>query len=175
MGRHRSVSGVQQKGCWALANLAVEAVNKAAIARAGGIDAVVAGMRAHRSNEWVQEDGCSALRNLARSDDFKTAIARAGGIEAVVAGMRAHRSIAKVQEDGCSALRNLALNDEECFSSTSLFYDLRAFGLFAILKVNFLSTFEDFKSQLLSTFEYICKARPARWYLPLTRLVRHGR
>ncbi|KAJ1480235.1 hypothetical protein T484DRAFT_1811347, partial [Baffinella frigidus] len=91
MGRHRSISGVQQKGCWALANLAVVAVNKTAIARAGGIEAVVAGMGAHPTIAGVQQTGCRALRKLASNDDAnKTAIAGAGGIAAVVAGMGAH-------------------------------------------------------------------------------------
>ncbi|KAJ1494391.1 hypothetical protein T484DRAFT_1603867, partial [Baffinella frigidus] len=76
----RSLVGVQQKGCWALGNLAVEAVNKTAIARAGGIATVVAGMGAHPTIAGVQQTGCRALRKLAsKSDENRTAVVRAGG------------------------------------------------------------------------------------------------
>ncbi|KAJ1472581.1 hypothetical protein T484DRAFT_1975028 [Baffinella frigidus] len=48
MGAHRSIAGVQEEGSSALANLASNhAENQTAIARAGGIEAVVAGMGAH--------------------------------------------------------------------------------------------------------------------------------
>ncbi|KAJ1486531.1 hypothetical protein T484DRAFT_3630648, partial [Baffinella frigidus] len=83
-----------------------------AIARAGGIEAVLAGMGAHTSIAEVQTRGCAALANLGGNHaENKTAIARAGGIEAVAAGMVAHRSITGVQTEGCRALRNLAVND----------------------------------------------------------------
>jgi hypothetical protein len=47
MGAHTPIAGVQQTGCRALRKLASnDDENRAAIARAGGIEAVVAGMGA---------------------------------------------------------------------------------------------------------------------------------
>jgi len=81
MGAHASIAGVQEDGCAALRTLAANDDEiKTAIARAGGIEAVVVGMGAHTSIVVVQEHGCAALRNLAAND--RTAIATAGGIEA---------------------------------------------------------------------------------------------
>mmetsp|Transcript_31566 Transcript_31566/g.74082 ORF Transcript_31566/g.74082 Transcript_31566/m.74082 type:complete len:156 (+) Transcript_31566:44-511(+) len=82
--------------------------NREAIAAAGGIKAVVEGMKAHEGSAGVQEQGCGALVNLAINDKNKEAIAAAGGIEAVVEGMKAHKGSAGVQEQGCGALLNLA-------------------------------------------------------------------
>ena len=70
-----------------------------AIAAAGGIEAVVAAMRAHAGSAVVQEYARWALCNLAFNNaDNQFAIAAAGGIEAVVAAMRAHAGSAGVQE-----------------------------------------------------------------------------
>ena len=41
MQQHASSAGVQEKGCWALLNLAVDAENEKAIAAKGGIEAIV--------------------------------------------------------------------------------------------------------------------------------------
>ncbi len=41
------------------------ATNKTAIREAGGIEAVIAGMRAHGSVAGVQEQGCGVLSSLA--------------------------------------------------------------------------------------------------------------
>jgi hypothetical protein len=40
-----------------------------AIARAGGIEAMLAGMRAHGSSTGVQEQGCTALGNLSGTEE----------------------------------------------------------------------------------------------------------
>ncbi|KAJ1469153.1 hypothetical protein T484DRAFT_1597717, partial [Baffinella frigidus] len=71
---------VQEQGCKALRNLALNNENRAAIARAGGIEAVVAGMGAHTLFAEVQRSGCAALGNLSfNNNENKTVIARAGG------------------------------------------------------------------------------------------------
>ena len=49
MGAHPWSAGVQEQGCAALVNLAVDDENETAIMRAGFIEAVVVGMGAHRS------------------------------------------------------------------------------------------------------------------------------
>ncbi|KAJ1473959.1 armadillo-type protein, partial [Baffinella frigidus] len=99
---------------FATTRLAVNIKNEAAIARAGGIEAVVAAMGTHRSSVGVQKHGCAALGNLAAHyEDNRAAIARAGGIVAVVAAMWTHRSSVGVQDQGCWALVNLAFENEE--------------------------------------------------------------
>eukprot|EP01043_Picozoa_sp_COSAG02_P054960 COSAG02_NODE_6305_length_3665_cov_126.598990_1_plen_161_part_00 len=71
-----------------------------AIASAGGIAAVVAGMGGHAGSADVQECGCRALANLAADNEENSkAIASAGGIAAVVAGMGGHAGSAEVQDD----------------------------------------------------------------------------
>ena len=66
MGAHESSTGVQERGCSALVNLAAKNLeNKVAIVETGGIEAVVRAMAAH---QWcaveVQEVGCRALHNI---------------------------------------------------------------------------------------------------------------
>jgi hypothetical protein len=112
MVAHRSIAGVQQEGCAALANLALNVENKTAIAMAGGIETVVLAMGAHRSIAGMQEQGCLVLEVLGRNKENTPLIASAGGIEAVVAGMITHPSIPGVQQEGCAALANLARNEE---------------------------------------------------------------
>ncbi len=70
-------AGVQQEGCVALANLAYNngrgdfvdsyapAENAVAIARNGGIDAVVLALKNHRDNANVQQNGCRAIGQFA--------------------------------------------------------------------------------------------------------------
>jgi hypothetical protein len=64
-----------------------------AIAAAGGVEAVLAAMRAHAADAMVQQIGCGALVSLAVNDENKVAIAAAGGVEAVLAAMSAHNSL----------------------------------------------------------------------------------
>eukprot|EP01043_Picozoa_sp_COSAG02_P091614 COSAG02_NODE_28320_length_591_cov_6.693089_1_plen_192_part_10 len=99
----------------ALVNLAANnAENKKAIASAGGIAAVVAGMGGHAGSAAVQKWGCGALAHLAHNNKQNSkAIASAGGIAAVVVGMGGHAGSAVVQEEGCMALANLARYNAE--------------------------------------------------------------
>jgi hypothetical protein len=106
---------VQERGCWALESLVYSnAENWTRAWAAGGVEAVVAAMRAHASDARVQERGCWALESLVYSNaENRTRAGAAGGVEAVVAAMRAHASDARVQEHGCWALRNLGSNNAE--------------------------------------------------------------
>lgn len=58
--RGRKRAGVQQKECEVLTNL-----EQVKITEAGGIEAVVAAMKAHKTSVLVQEQVCRALMNLA--------------------------------------------------------------------------------------------------------------
>eukprot|EP00961_Rhodomonas_salina_P095293 1282150-Rhodomonas_salina.1 len=83
MKQHVKSAGVQEQGCGALRNLAVNDENKVKIGAAGGIEAVITAMQQHADSEGVQEWGCAALSNLAFNDENKVKIGAAGGIEAV--------------------------------------------------------------------------------------------
>ena len=111
MNSHLSASQVQQLGCAALRNLAINVDNQLSIAKAGGIAAIVSGMEAHRDHDGVQQQGCMALRNLAANNDAnQLSIAKAGGIVTIVSGMEAHRDHDLVQLQGCLALKILSFN-----------------------------------------------------------------
>ena len=116
---------IQAAGCKRLMNLNDElerpknltltsAERSAAVASAGGIEAVVRAMREHRGSLSVQEKGCGALWNLTLSSaEHSAAVVSAGGIGAVVRAMREHAWSARAQERGCSVLRILASNSAE--------------------------------------------------------------
>jgi hypothetical protein len=66
-----------------------DAACKQAVAAAGGLEVVVALMRAHPTDNAVQQDGCGILWSVAGGDAAcKQAVAAAGGLEVVVATMR---------------------------------------------------------------------------------------
>ena len=114
MNRLLSHKNLQVNGCMALLNLAgSHAENKARIAGAGGIEAVVVAMQTHAQSADVQRNGCRALCSLASGDGIRTRIAGAGGIEAVVAAMQTHAQSADVQQNGCGALWSLAVSHAE--------------------------------------------------------------
>eukprot|EP01045_Picozoa_sp_COSAG04_P001009 COSAG04_NODE_30_length_35898_cov_42.288053_8_plen_133_part_00 len=71
---------VQYFGCFALGHLAGDSpTNRAAIAAAGGIEAVTGAMARLPDDRWVQAHGCYALGNLAEdSPANRAAIAAAG-------------------------------------------------------------------------------------------------
>ena len=134
MRRHEGTAGagVQEAACRVLWNLAstrfdgelvtasaggmptnVPAPRRLAIARAGGIVAIVSAMRRHKNSVGVQEAACGALRVLSTHDEKnQEAIAEAGGVATIVSAMRRHAKSSEVQAQACWALRNLC-----CFPS----------------------------------------------------------
>jgi hypothetical protein len=95
---------VQEKGCKALCNLAVNDDNAVKIAAVGGIETVLDAMKRHTQHEGVQEEGCSALNNLANNADNEVKIANVGGIETVLDAIKRHPQHEGVQEYGCKAI-----------------------------------------------------------------------
>jgi hypothetical protein len=88
--------------------------NQTTTVAAGGIEVVVAALKAHLGAEAVQNYGCWALKCLVFSGDRahvvpanQTAAVAAGGIEVVVAALHAHPDSESVQLHGCLALDNL--------------------------------------------------------------------
>eukprot|EP00961_Rhodomonas_salina_P277311 3747359-Rhodomonas_salina.1 len=65
MRQHVGHAGVQEAGCRAVRNLALNADNQTKIAGEGGIGVVLGAMRQHVGHAGVQEAGCGAVRNLA--------------------------------------------------------------------------------------------------------------
>ena len=74
----------------ALYNLSFNDSNKAAIGSGGGIDAVIAAMRAHGGSATVQAHGCGALDNLFSGGNDTDVIARLRDCDAaeVLRGVR---------------------------------------------------------------------------------------
>ena len=62
MRQHPEDAKVQEKGCKALAELAVNADNTVKIGAGGGVEAIVQAMGGHRGSEGFQRDGCVAGR-----------------------------------------------------------------------------------------------------------------
>ena len=96
--------------CQALARLLEGEMPKhgAAVAKAGGIEAVLAAVAKHSGSAQVAEHVCSVLQNLAYySDENEAAVAAAGGIEAVVRVLGEHQANTAVMEEACWALHNI--------------------------------------------------------------------
>ena len=116
MCAHRKNAAVQAAGCRALRALGPEpygeaSLGRAQIAAAGGLQAIVAGMRVHGEDAMVAEAACGALWFLARTPAVAGSPAGASALEAVVAALRLHATHAAVQECGCGGLRNLFMVD----------------------------------------------------------------
>lgn len=105
--------GVQMYGCDALRTKANNSpANQAAIAEAGGIEAVTSAMSRFPDDDDMQQFGCYALGSLAAdSPANREAIAEAGGIDAVTGAMSRLPEDRWVQIRGCEALANMATDN----------------------------------------------------------------
>jgi len=129
MGNIPAQVGVQQKACFALGMLANDnSANQAQIARAGGIEQVMAAMAAHQMAVELQQEACWALRNLAADDNVAVKIAESGGIERVVVTMVAHPSAVQVQKCACGALVNLSQKKRSVWC---MLFDVFLSGMFS--------------------------------------------
>ena len=104
-------SDVQQWGCGALANLALNKEhNQEAIAAAGGLEAVVHAIQL-TAERGVQEQGffalCNLLINNSRNQKAVWNSNGLGTIAFVAAGLKAHPGVAIVHERGCMVLGHL--------------------------------------------------------------------
>ena len=91
MRTHVSQAGVQEHGCQALSNFAVNDDIEIKIAAEGGVEEIVKATRAHSSHAGVQQQGCRALRNLAVNvADNQEEVAGQGGINVILEAMRAN-------------------------------------------------------------------------------------
>ena len=87
--------------------LAMNAENQVGIAKAFGIEAVVAALRAHPTNADVQSWGCYAIGKLAANAENRVGIAKAKGMDAVRAALGAHMSNWDVHNRAKNAIRLL--------------------------------------------------------------------
>ena len=71
MNGHRDHAAVQEKGCGALWNLAMNADNQLKLMELKAAQAVLEAMKRHRDHAAVQEYGCAALQNLAVNAENK--------------------------------------------------------------------------------------------------------
>jgi hypothetical protein len=102
MKQHLADARVQENGCGALWNLALNnPANSQAIGGSSGVEVVVAAMQQHLADAKVQGNGCGARWNLASHNPAnKQAIGGSGGVEVVVAAMQQHLADANVQKYG---------------------------------------------------------------------------
>jgi hypothetical protein len=77
-----------------------------AIARAGGILAIVRAMEQNMNHVGTQIAACQALEKLALDTENELAIGEVGGVEAILSAMMAHYTNGSVQEAAWAALWN---------------------------------------------------------------------
>ena len=111
MQRHRDDAAVQEAGCGALRNLAVNDENEVKLMELEAAQAILEAMKRHRDHAAVQEGGCGALGNLANAEN-RVKLMELEAAQAILEAMKGHRDHAGVQAGGCAALRSLAVNDE---------------------------------------------------------------
>ena len=107
--RNIGEAAVQQERISALVRIIDRDVAGAdAVVAAGGVAAVVAGMRAHLEVVTVQELGIKALANITDdNDEGSAAVVAAGGLTTIKASMKAHARMAEVQKQGGYALKRI--------------------------------------------------------------------
>ena len=81
-------------------------VARSAVARAGGILAVLSAMERHASTAALQVAACQALSKLALDADNATAIAELGGVDTILGALMTHFEHPTVQEAAWAALQN---------------------------------------------------------------------
>ena len=94
---------------------------KGAVAKAGGIEAILGAMRAQPQEPSVQEYGCAALGLLmADSSGARTThrlLVDSRGVNVIVGAMRTLSADKRVQDWGCVALNYLALGGAYCVAA----------------------------------------------------------
>ena len=102
---------LQEKALGVLQNVSMRNANaKAAIAQAGGINAVTVAIKEYMGTASVLERAFTTLWSLAVLERNQIEIANAGGIGLVVNGMLANIEHAKVQKQACGCLCTLSSN-----------------------------------------------------------------
>ena len=116
MTGHAENQDIQREGLLVLGNLAVTDQNKATMAAAGGIEAIVSAMKQHKDNANIQHHGCATIGNLANRQTgmlraLDAQIEASHAIEVLVEAMRLHSDTVDVVWSACDAFVNLAEQD----------------------------------------------------------------
>jgi len=98
--QHLTSAYLQEFGCIALKELAINAESRVAVAREGGISVLLAGLQQHIMHADVQNEGCQALIFLALDVNNKVEIVQKGGLEVILAALKQHPTRADVQKHG---------------------------------------------------------------------------
>ena len=104
----RDDPGTVKNALLALAEAAEGPGARGAIARAGGLFAIVRSMEDNGAHAGVQIAACRALEKLALDPENELAIAEIGGVDAVLGAMMGHFQNAAVHEAAWSTLWNLS-------------------------------------------------------------------
>uniref|UniRef100_A0A7S4S5B0 Uncharacterized protein n=1 Tax=Alexandrium monilatum TaxID=311494 RepID=A0A7S4S5B0_9DINO len=97
-----------------------EAGPRRSVAQAGGIAAVLGGMRAVPEDPVVQEAGCLALRNLSCSKEHRQAADELNSDYEILQCMWMHTGSATLQETALDALLVLSLPPEQMAETSAL-------------------------------------------------------
>ena len=90
-------------------------INKAAIAKAGGVVCIIAALRHHAGIAGLQQSGCHALGAIVMDSTPKNStgnrdlILKSGGIECVIAAVRRYSNNTELLVTGLKALTNFAV------------------------------------------------------------------
>ena len=102
MQAHRTDASVQQAACSALWRLTAygDITNSFAIAKAGGITALIIAMRKHPGHADLQMNTCLGLPSLAdiASDGHSDVLSKPGIVGTITTATRAHQSEAQLQD-----------------------------------------------------------------------------
>eukprot|EP01048_Picozoa_sp_COSAG05_P000567 COSAG05_NODE_16_length_35726_cov_813.577584_2_plen_361_part_00 len=92
---------------------------KEALAKTGGIEAILGAMRAQPQHPSVQEYGCAALGLLMADPSARThhLLVDSRGVDVIVGAMRSLSSDKRVQDWACVALNYLALGGAYCIAA----------------------------------------------------------
>jgi hypothetical protein len=116
MGTHLAAEGTQLGGLYAMrellapAAIGYEQTEAYEVANAGGIEAVVAAMRAHADSAELQTDACTVLDIIFRQPSGCTRGVDAGAPAALLAALTAHPRAAELHAVACVALMTLLTN-----------------------------------------------------------------
>jgi hypothetical protein len=115
MGDNLEDAELQGLGCWVLGNLASNSANNsAAIARAGGVQYILAASREHVRDASIQMAALWALWNLSMNSELsRGSIRSTRGIDQILVAMKQHLQEPHVQLYACGALWRLAADENQ--------------------------------------------------------------
>ncbi|VEU36031.1 unnamed protein product [Pseudo-nitzschia multistriata] len=117
MGYHSAMTGVQQKGCEALMNLASHddpSLRLKIMEKGAGEAILFNSMAMHADDSTVQESALLAVRNLCTNcNENQMKFLDLGVVDPILSAMQKHRRVRSVQKAGAGAISILAGNNYE--------------------------------------------------------------